>query len=116
MSLEDLEPFGLEWQLEQVERAGGGDFGPYNAFAVADQESHYLWQAGFRSYCDCSRCEAECEARYEEWQALYDAYGESATPLADMVASYLDGLAREAAAEAEAARLAAEGDPWNPPF
>lgn len=40
---------------------------PYNSFAAADQERHYLFTAGFTSGCDCNRCELTAEADMQRW-------------------------------------------------
>jgi hypothetical protein len=78
----------------------------YNYYAEADREAHYLFVAGFVSYCSCFRCEAEAEARYAEEQAEEDfrawaAELDAATPEAIEEAAHWAWVVVEAAWERE---------------
>ncbi|MEP7128045.1 MAG: hypothetical protein ABI729_04215 [Chitinophagales bacterium] len=92
---------------------------PYNVFAAADEEAHYLFRAGFTSYCSCSRCEQAGEASVEAAEDEYHYLAGFAchpTPLAALLADQLDSAHAAAIYEDTYLHLAAE-DPWNlPPF
>lgn len=87
---------------------------PYNAFAAADQERHYLYRAGYTSYCDCSGCEGAREAQYaEEAEVYYFDFEATVEEIDQMAADLFDRAEADRAREFEPDPWAgATSDPW----
>jgi hypothetical protein len=107
----DLEEYTLEQEMADEAAAG-----PYLGWAAtADAEAHYLFTAGHRSFCDCSRCENAREAEYADLQEAhwldFEATDEEIEQLiADLFASSVARQAKDFAPDPWA------GDDNPPPF
>ena len=86
---------------------------PYCGEAEADRERHYLWQAGFVSYCSCFACEGRREAEYADEDARREWEEASAEHIEEQAAWLFEEAERQRHRSSRPTRGAARPRPFK---